>query len=101
MLRTKRFLTKCGKGGIITMNKKQYNNVIENTLKQEQTAHAEKAGYKEISVILKLILFGSSINEMAVTDKVVKIQFSVGAGVYESKTVFDSNGNFKFQEHST
>lgn len=62
---------------------------------------SKKVGYKEISIILKLILFGSSINEMAVTDKVVKIQFSVGSGVYESKTVFDSNGNFKFQEHST
>ncbi|MBQ7935499.1 MAG: hypothetical protein IJ333_04040 [Clostridia bacterium] len=62
---------------------------------------AEKSGNKEISVILKLILFGSSINEMAVTDKVVKVQFSVEAGVYVSKTVFDSNGNLKFQEHST
>ena len=62
---------------------------------------AEKVGYKEISIILKLILFGSSVSEMAVTDKVVKIQFSVGAGVYETKTVFDSRGNFKFQEHST
>ncbi|MBR4016258.1 MAG: Ig domain-containing protein, partial [Oscillospiraceae bacterium] len=62
---------------------------------------AEKVGYKEISIILKLILLGSSINEMAVTDKVVKIQFSVGSGVYESKTVFDSNGNLKFEEHST
>ena len=47
-----------------------------------------------------MILFGSSINEMAVTDKVVKVQFSVGAGVYVSKTVFDSNGNLKFQEHT-
>ena len=27
----------CGKGGIMKMNKKQYNNVIENTLKHEQT----------------------------------------------------------------
>lgn len=62
---------------------------------------ARKTGYKEISVILKLILFGSSISEMAVTDKVVKIQFSVGSGVYETKTVFDSCGNLKFQEHST
>ena len=62
---------------------------------------AENAGYDEIGIILNLILFGSSISEMAVTDKVVKIQFSVGSGVYETKTVFDSNGNFKFQEHST
>ncbi len=62
---------------------------------------AEKVGYKEIGIILKLILFGSSINEMAVTDKVVRIQFSVGSGVYETKTVFDSCGNLKFQEHST
>lgn len=62
---------------------------------------AENAGYNEIGIILNLILFGSSINEMAVTDKVVEIQFSVGSGVYESKTVFDSYGNFKFQEHST
>ena len=32
-----KFLKICGKGGIIKMNKKQYNNVIENTLKHEQT----------------------------------------------------------------
>ena len=62
---------------------------------------AENAGYDEIGIILNLILFGSSISEMAVTDKVVKIQFSVGSGVYETKTVFDSCGNLKFQEHST
>ncbi len=30
-------LKTCGKGDIIKMNKKQYNNVIENTLKHEQT----------------------------------------------------------------
>ena len=39
-------------------------------------------GYGEISLGLKLILFGASIDdEMAISDKVVKIQFSVGAGV--------------------
>ncbi len=37
MLKTKKSLKICGKGGIIKMNKKQYNNVIENTLKHEQT----------------------------------------------------------------
>ncbi len=58
-------------------------------------------GFEEISAILNLTLFVSSISEMAVTDKVVEIQFTVGSGVYESKTVFDSNGKFKFQEHST
>ena len=31
------FLQKCGKGGIIEMNKKQYNNIIVNTLKHEHT----------------------------------------------------------------
>lgn len=36
-LRTKKSLKICGKGAIIKMNKKQYNNVIENTLKHEQT----------------------------------------------------------------
>ena len=62
---------------------------------------AEKAGYKEISLLLKLILFGASMNEMAVTDKVVEIHFSVGSGIYTSKTVFDLDGNLKLQEHST
>ena len=61
---------------------------------------AEEVGYKGISIILKWSLFAASINGMAVTDKMVKIQFTVGAAVYESKTVFDSNGYFKFQEHS-
>ena len=61
---------------------------------------AEKTGNKEISYILKLILFGASIEDMAVTDKIVKIQFLAGAAVYVSKIVFDSNGNLKFQEHS-
>lgn len=66
---------------------------------------ADSVGYKEISIILKLILIGATINEidekqMKVTDKVVKIQFTVGAGVYVTKTVFDSNGNLKFQENS-
>lgn len=37
MPRMKKFLKKCGEGGIIKMNKKQYNNVIENTLKFEKT----------------------------------------------------------------
>ncbi len=41
MLRTKKSLKICGKGGIIKMNKKQYNNVIENTLKHEQSAQTE------------------------------------------------------------
>lgn len=62
---------------------------------------AKKIGYPELGIILKLILFGSSVeDEMAVTDKVVKIQFTVGAAIYETKTVFDSNGNVKYQEHS-
>ena len=34
---TKKSLKVCGKGGIIKMNKKQYNNIIEHTLKQEKT----------------------------------------------------------------
>ena len=37
MLKTIKSLKVCGKGGIIKMNKKQYNNVIENTLKHEKT----------------------------------------------------------------
>ena len=37
MPRMIRSLKKCGKGSIIKMNKKQYNNVIEHTLKLEQT----------------------------------------------------------------
>ena len=37
MPKTKKSLKICGKGGIIKMNKKQYNNVIENTLKHEKT----------------------------------------------------------------
>jgi len=31
----------CGKGGIIKTNKKQYNNVVENTLKHEQSAQTD------------------------------------------------------------
>ena len=62
---------------------------------------AEEVGYKEISFLLKLILFGASADdEMAITDKVVKIQFIEGASVVQSKTVFDANGNLKSQEHS-
>ena len=61
---------------------------------------AEKVGYKEISFLLKLILFGASADKMAITDRVVKIQFSVGAAICETKTVFDSSGNFKSQTHS-
>lgn len=62
---------------------------------------AEKVGYKEISLLLKLILFGASIDdEMAITDKVVKIQFFVGAAICETQTVFDSSGNIKSQTHS-
>ena len=37
MPKKRKSLKICGKGGIIKMNKKQYNNVIENTLKHEQT----------------------------------------------------------------
>ena len=37
MPKTRMFLSKCGKGSILKMNKKQYNNVIEHTLKNEQT----------------------------------------------------------------
>ena len=37
MLKMIKYLKICGKGGIIKMNKKQYNNVIENTLKHEKT----------------------------------------------------------------
>ena len=62
---------------------------------------AEKAGYKEINIILKLILFGATVDdEMAVTDNVIIINFLVGSAVYQTKTVFDANGNFKYQEHS-
>lgn len=31
----------CGKGGIIKMNEKQYNNIIENTLKHERSAQTD------------------------------------------------------------
>lgn len=37
MPQTKKFLQKCGEGGKINMNKKQYNNIIVNTLKHEHT----------------------------------------------------------------
>ena len=37
MLRIMKFLTICGKGGTIKTNGKQYNNVIDYTLKHEQT----------------------------------------------------------------
>ena len=37
-LRTKQFLKIRGKGGIMKMNKKQYNNIIDHTLKHENTA---------------------------------------------------------------
>ena len=33
-----KYLKKCGKGGTMKMNNKQYNNVIEYTLKHEETA---------------------------------------------------------------
>ena len=36
-LRTKQFLKIRGKGGIMKMNKKQYNNIIDHTLKHEHT----------------------------------------------------------------
>ena len=36
MLKMIKFLKICGKGGVIKMNKKQYNNVIANALKHEQ-----------------------------------------------------------------
>ncbi|MBE6717842.1 MAG: CHAP domain-containing protein [Ruminococcaceae bacterium] len=38
---TIKYLKKCGKGGIIKMNKKQYNNVIEYTMKHEQSAQTD------------------------------------------------------------
>ncbi len=41
MIRTKKSLTICGKEGIIKMNKKQYNNVIDNTLKHEQSVQTD------------------------------------------------------------
>ena len=37
MPRMKLSLKKCGKGGIMKMNKKQYNNIIDHTLKHEDT----------------------------------------------------------------
>lgn len=61
---------------------------------------AENVGYGEIGIVLDLIHFGSSISDMAVTDRVVKITFSVGAGVYKSEIVIDTDGNIKLQEHS-
>lgn len=41
MRKMKKFLPKFGKGGIIKMNKKQYNNVIDWTLKHETEAQSE------------------------------------------------------------
>lgn len=41
MQRTKKSLKICGKEGIIKMDKKQYNNVIDWTLKHEQSAQTE------------------------------------------------------------
>lgn len=57
-LEMKKSLTECGKGGTIKMNKKQYNNVINHTLKYEQVTSEEdnlasaRAIFKNLGVAL-------------------------------------------------
>ncbi len=62
---------------------------------------AETTGNKYISILLKIAHIVFTVEEMAVTDKVVDIQFSMGADVCESKIVFNSNGDIKKQIHNT
>ena len=55
MARMKKFLRKCGKGGIINMNKRQYNNIIKNTLKRvhtEDSLSTARAVFKNMGVAL-------------------------------------------------
>ena len=55
MPQMKKFLRKCGKGGIMEMNKKQYNNIIKNTLKRvhtEDSLSAARAVFKNMGVAL-------------------------------------------------
>lgn len=62
---------------------------------------AQKGGYKEIGIILNLINMGASANqEMKIGDKLVKICFQIGAGVYVSDILFSEDGQIKTISHS-
>ena len=68
MPQMKKFLRKCGKGGIIEMNKKQYNNIIKNTLKRvhtEDSLSAARTVFKNMGVALP----GGDIKEVFETVK--------------------------------
>ena len=61
---------------------------------------AKKAGYGELGIIVNLINFGASVNEnIAVGDKLVKITFTVGAGIYVSEILFSGDGTLKAEYH--
>lgn len=57
---------------------------------------AEKAGYRELSIIVDLINMGTTVDgEMAVGDKVIYIQQTKGLTHIEAKYVYTSTGHRK------
>lgn len=73
----------------------------QETLTDALANFTKNAGYKQLAMIVKLICIGSSLHtEMKAGDILVKITFSVGAGLYVTNILFSCDGSIKAQYHS-
>ena len=62
---------------------------------------ASHAGYEALGHIVGLISLGASTNkEMEVGDRLVRITFTVGAGIYISEVLYGNDGKLKMISHS-
>ena len=62
---------------------------------------ASHAGYEALGHIVGLIALGASTNkEMEVGDRLVRITFTVGAGIYISEVLYGNDGKLKMISHS-